>query len=71
MNAERMIALMMLPFEIVAVRFNFFRPCSALFVCPTCGLLRSDSESGRHNLSGQIIAFDRLLSIEARVSVDA
>jgi transposase-like protein len=28
--------------EIIAVRFSFFKPCTALFVCPSCGSTFAD-----------------------------
>jgi transposase-like protein len=32
----------LLPREIIAVRFSLFKPCTALFVCPSCGSTFAD-----------------------------
>jgi transposase-like protein len=40
----------LLPREIIAVRFSLFKPCTALFVCPSCGSTSADVD-GPSNIS--------------------
>jgi hypothetical protein len=46
----------MLPFEIEAVRFDFFEPCSAVFVCRNCGLSRTDNNR-KPSITRRILAY--------------
>jgi hypothetical protein len=40
-------------YEIVALKFHFFEPASALMVCMTCAMVQSDSNDQAHVLPKQ------------------
>ena len=54
-----------LPLEIAAVRLSFFRKPAILFVCPRCGLMRTDGYAARISVRDRVTALDRKLAIAA------
>jgi hypothetical protein len=54
-----------LPLEIAAVSLSLFRKAAMLFVCPNCGLTRTDGCGARIPIRDRIDALDRKLAIAA------